>query len=376
MVIFIVKYYIKLIKTEVLRKMGQLTKKYIVYTVTGIIFALIIFYLTFTGNPKNMGVCVGCFIRDTSGAVNLHHAKAFQYIRPEIIGIILGSFAVTLVIREKFSVHLYPFTYFFGGVFTMIGVLIFLGCTVRVFVRLGGGDLNAVFGLLGMIAGIGAGTFFIKKGFSLPEKEKTFNSKNYIYVIPVISVILFLFLILKPGFISFSDSGIGSQHAPVIPALTGGLIIGIMTNYFDLGFNSGFRNLLTGKMENPQILFPVSIVIFLIILNFMSKNLNIGFIEQPAAHSFQVWNFLGLFIVGWIGSLLQGCPLQQLVKSAKGNLNSIFFVTGMFLGAGFLHRIKGVSTPKAVPFNGKISLIAGLIFILFISVYYSRKKKA
>nr|MBP7979289.1 hypothetical protein [Sebaldella sp.] len=59
---------------------------------------------------------------------------------------------------------------------------------------------------------------------------------------------------------------------------------------------------------------------------------------------------------------------------AKGNLNSIFFVTGMFLGAGFLHRIDGVSTPKAVPFNGKISLIAGLIFMLVISVYYSGRK--
>lgn len=359
---------------EVLRKMKQSAKKYVIYITTGIIFALIIFSLTFYGNPKNMGVCVGCFIRDTSGAVNLHNAKGFQYIRPEVIGIILGSFVVSLLVREKFSVHLYPFTYFFGGVFTMIGVLIFLGCTVRVFVRLGGGDLNAVFGLLGMIAGIGTGTFFIKKGFSLPEKEKTFDSKTYIYVIPVISVILFLLLILRPGFISFSDSGIGAQHAPVILALIGGVLIGVLANYFDLGFNSGFRNLLTGKKENPQILFPLSIVIFLILLNFLTKNLNLGFNNQPAAHSFQLWNFLGLFIVGWIGALLQGCPLQQLVKSSKGNLNSVFFVTGMFLGAGFLHRINGVSSPKTVPFNGKVSLIIGLIFILFISFYYSKKK--
>ena len=121
-------------------------------------------------------------------------------------------------------------------------------------------------------------------------------------------------------------------------------------------------------------MFPVSIIIFLILLNSVSKNLNIGFENQPAAHSFQLWNFLGLFIVGWIGSLLQGCPLQQLVKSAKGNLNSIFFVAGMFLGAGFLHRINGVSSPKMVPVNGKASLIAGIIFMLFISIYYTKKK--
>lgn len=354
--------------------MKQLTKKSITYTVTGIIFALIIFYLTYTGNPKNMGVCVGCFIRDTSGAINLHQAKAFQYIRPEIIGIILGSFAVSLLIREKFSVHLYPVTYFLGGVFTMTGVLIFLGCTVRVFVRLGGGDLNAVFGLLGMITGIGAGTFFIKKGFSLPEKEKVFESKNYTYIVPAVAVLLFSFLILRPGFISFSEKGIGSQHAPIILALIGGLIIGVLTNYFDLGFNSGFRNLLTGKTENPQILFPISIVIFLIIINYMSKNLNIGFADQPAAHSFQLWNFLGLFIVGWIGALLQGCPLQQLVKSAKGNLNSIFFVAGMFLGAGFLHRIEGVSSPKAVPLNGKIVLITGISYYLYLFITAERRQ--
>lgn len=359
---------------EVIRKMNQLVKKYMVYTITGIIFALIIFGLTLYGNPKNMGVCVGCFIRDTSGAFNLHNAKGFQYIRPEIVGIILGSFAVSLLIREKFSTYLYPFIYFFGGVFTMIGVLIFLGCTVRVFVRLGGGDLNAVVGLIGMITGIGVGTFFIKRGFSLPEKEKTFESKTYMYIIPVISILLFLFLILKPGFVSFSDSGIGSQHAPILFALIGGLIIGILTNYFDLGFNSGFRNLLSGKIQNPQILFPISIVVFLILLNFLAKSLNLGFENQPAAHSFQIWNFLGLFIVGWIGTLLQGCPLQQLVKSSKGNLNSVFFVAGMFLGAGFLHRINGVSSPKMVPFNGKVSLIVGLIFILFISLYYSKKK--
>ena len=67
----------------------------------------------------------------------------------------------------------------------------------------------------------------------------------------------------------------------------------------------------------------------------MSKNLNIGFANQLVVHLFQLWNF-------W--------------------------------GAGLLHRINGVSTPKAVPFNGKISLIAGLVFMLFISVYYSRKK--
>ena len=34
--------------------MKELTKKYVVYTAAGIVFALIIFGLTYYGNPKNM----------------------------------------------------------------------------------------------------------------------------------------------------------------------------------------------------------------------------------------------------------------------------------------------------------------------------------
>ena len=45
--------------------------------------------LTALGNPGNMGFCIACFLRDTSGALGLHSAGVVQYIRPEIIGIVL-----------------------------------------------------------------------------------------------------------------------------------------------------------------------------------------------------------------------------------------------------------------------------------------------
>jgi YedE family putative selenium metabolism protein len=43
------------------------------------------------GNPGNMGICVACFERDIAGAVGLQRAAVVQYIRPEIIGFVMGS---------------------------------------------------------------------------------------------------------------------------------------------------------------------------------------------------------------------------------------------------------------------------------------------
>ena len=70
-----------------------------------------------------------------------------------------------------------PFTRFILGVFVMIGTLVFLGCPLRMILRLAGGDLTAIFGLLGFTAGILVGVAFLNRGFtlqrtySLPKSE-------------------------------------------------------------------------------------------------------------------------------------------------------------------------------------------------------------
>ena len=46
--------------------------------------------LQWMGNPGNMGVCVACFNRDIAGGIGLHRAAVGQYLRPEIIGMVLG----------------------------------------------------------------------------------------------------------------------------------------------------------------------------------------------------------------------------------------------------------------------------------------------
>ena len=44
--------------------------------VAGCIIGMISSLLVFFGNPANMGFCIACFLRDTSGALGLHSASA------------------------------------------------------------------------------------------------------------------------------------------------------------------------------------------------------------------------------------------------------------------------------------------------------------
>ncbi|MGN1186849.1 MAG: YedE family putative selenium transporter, partial [Lachnospiraceae bacterium] len=125
-------------------------KEKIIIGIAGLLIGVIAVALVFFGNPANMGFCIACFIRDTAGGLGLHRAGAVQYIRPEIIGLVLGSFLMSLG-RKEFAVKggSSPVTRFVLGFFVMIGCLMFLGCPFRMILRLAGGDLNALVGLLG-----------------------------------------------------------------------------------------------------------------------------------------------------------------------------------------------------------------------------------
>ena len=64
---------------------------------TGVVIGIAALVLTALGNPANMGFCIACFERDIAGAVGLHSAAKVQYVRPEIIGLVLGSFLTAIL---------------------------------------------------------------------------------------------------------------------------------------------------------------------------------------------------------------------------------------------------------------------------------------
>ena len=135
---------------------------------SGVLLGAIAAVLAYMGNPKNMAMCIACFIRDTAGAMKLHQAAVVQYVRPEIIGIICGAFLIAVVTKEyRSTAGSSPMVRFVLGMIMMIGSLAFLGCPLRMVLRSGcPGDLNAYVALIGFVAGVFTGTLALKRGFS------------------------------------------------------------------------------------------------------------------------------------------------------------------------------------------------------------------
>ena len=210
----------------------------------GIIIGIIGTALVLAGNPKNMGFCIACFIRDTAGGLGLHRAEAVQYIRPEIIGIVLGSFGIALANRE-FSPKggSAPMTRFILGFFVMVGCLMFLGCPFRMILRLAGGDLNAVFGFIGFAAGILCGVWFLGRGYSLKRSYRLPMSEGL--VLPVIQLVFLLLLTAAPGLLQFSPEGAGpgAMHAAVVLSLAAGAVVGVLAQRTRLCMVGGIRDL-------------------------------------------------------------------------------------------------------------------------------------
>ena len=119
-------------------------KEHWLILLTGVVVGIATLVLTAAGNPKNMGFCIACFERDIAGALKLHSAAKVQYIRPEIIGIVLGALFTAVAAKEfRGRAGSSPASRFIVGIFVMIGALVFLGCPLRMVIRLGGGDLRA-----------------------------------------------------------------------------------------------------------------------------------------------------------------------------------------------------------------------------------------
>ena len=72
-----------------------------IVVIAGAVVGLAAVVLTHLGNPANMGFCIACFLRDITGAVGMHSAAKVQYVRPEIIGLVLGAFIMSVVMVQK-----------------------------------------------------------------------------------------------------------------------------------------------------------------------------------------------------------------------------------------------------------------------------------
>ena len=334
--------------------------------IAGLVIGVIAAALAFAGNPKNMGFCIACFLRDTAGGLGLHKAPPVQYIRPEIIGIVIGAFGAAFAKKEFSSKGgSAPMTRFVLGFFAMVGCLMFLGCPFRMILRLAGGDLNAVFGLVGFVIGICCGIFFLKNGYSLKRTYALTQGEGY--WLPIMEVAIFILLLAKPAFIVFSEEGPGSMHAAIGLALAAGLVVGVLAQRTRLCMVGGVRDLVLFK-ETRLLWGFIAILVAALVTNLVLGGFKLGMAEQPIAHTDGLWNCLGMLLVGFACVLLGGCPLRQLVMSGEGNADSAITVLGLMVGAAFCHNFGLASSGDGPTPAGKIAVIIGIVVVALIGV--------
>jgi YedE family putative selenium metabolism protein len=99
---------------------------------------------------------------------------------------------------------------------------VFIGCPIKMVFRLAAGDLTALIGVGGLVAGVYVGMKFLERGFTIgrPAPSPAANA----LLIPVLMALLLTAILLKPDFIAISTKGTGAQYAPLFLSLFAGLV--------------------------------------------------------------------------------------------------------------------------------------------------------
>ncbi|NLY73263.1 MAG: YedE-related selenium metabolism membrane protein [Tissierellia bacterium] len=349
----------------------------------GLLAGLIAVILAAMGNPPNMAICIACFIRDIAGSMKFHSAGVVQYFRPEILGLVLGGFFMALAKKEfRPSGGSSPGTRFFLGVAMMIGALVFLGCPTRMILRMAAGDLSAYIGLIGFVLGVFTGAQFLKKGFSLGRSYPIKKESGPVF--PVVFALIFIMTLVTPAAFAWSEAGPGSLHAPVFVSLAAGLAFGAIAYQSRMCFAGGFRDIIL--MKNFD-LATILLGIFIVMTGYNIATNNFAFVAfGPVAHAQNLWNILGLYVVGFAAVLLGGCPARQLVLAGQGSADSVVTVLGMFVGAAAAHNFglaasgaaKATAEAEAVIGGpgpaGKIAVLVAIVYLFIVAITNIRKK--
>ncbi len=322
----------------------------------GAIIGVLAPLLVKAGNPGNMGFCAVCFTRDTAGALGLHRAAPAQYIRPEILGVLLGVWLPALLFRPRTGSA--PLARFFLGFSAALGALVFLGCPWRMWLRIAGGDGNALVGLAGLAAGIGLGVAFLRMGYSLGRNRPSPRALGWI--MPLAAAALLVLLLARPA--ALSSSG---RHAAWPISLGAGVLIGALAQRSRFCTVGAFRDFL--MMRDAHLLNGVlALAAAAFAANLALGQFHPGFKDQPIAHADGVWNFAGMALSGLAFTLAGGCPGRQLVLSGEGDGDAAVFTLGVAAGAAFAHNFStvgaGPATGAAVAGGLAFCILAGLTF--------------
>ncbi|MBI4826981.1 MAG: YedE-related selenium metabolism membrane protein [Nitrospirae bacterium] len=349
---------------------------------TGILLGAGAVLLSYFGNPANTGICVSCFMRNIAGAVGMHNDIRMQYIRPEIIAFVLGSFFASLAAREfKATSGSSPLLRFFVGVFLIFGCSVFIGCPIKLILRISAGDFTAIIGAIGLAAGVWTGLQFLEGGFRLGRPSETQRANGFI--IPGLMLALFILFIVQAPFINFSTKGSAAQHAPVWVSLFFGLLIGAFAQISGFCITGGLARLFLwgpkevyGCPKSTGLLMAIG-AFFLTALsaNLLTGQFSPDLTTQAVVSDTYLWDALGMGLVGFGSVLIKGCPFRQLILSGQGDTDAGVTVMGMLVGGALVQNWGIAAASTEVPLWGKIAVLAGFVFLLIIGLLYRERDK-
>ncbi|MGA1870005.1 MAG: YedE family putative selenium transporter [bacterium] len=340
--------------------------------VTGTLLGVVGVILVCLGNPINSGFCVSCFMEHIAGALHLHSIERMSYLRPEILGFILGSFLcayLTGTFKPKSGISL-PLVRLLMGIYIMIGAGLFIGCPIKAAFRLGAGDLTAIAGILGFIAGVWVGLGFIKNRFTLERKREAHPIDAFL--LPLLIIFLILAYGIKAHFLITGTYGPAAMHAPFLIALIVSVGIGFSAQRSTFCMMAGVRNFLMSK-DTLLLSGILSLLVSSLVMCLALGYFKLGMFGQPGSHLAHGWSFGGMFLVGALSTFANGCPFRQLIMAGEGNIDAGITVIGMLIGAGIVHNWLLRSTLAGPTFQGEIALLTGIIFILILGITFRER---
>ncbi|GAB4166866.1 MAG: YedE family putative selenium transporter [Geothermobacteraceae bacterium] len=341
--------------------MPSFDRQFVTILLASALLGLLGVFLALWGNPDNSGICVSCFLENSAGALGLHHNERMQYLRPELLGFVLGALASAMLGREfRSRGGSAPMLRLLSGIFLMVGCAAFIGCPIKLFLRLTAGDLTTLAGLAGLLAGVWIGLKGLAAGVSFERPGRAGGSAGF--WLPILALAGVSVYWLRPEFIQFSVRGSGAQHAPVLAALGSGLLLGGLAQRSRFCVTGSVRDTLLLGRRNPLLWGLGVFVVVALLVNLASGHFRPGLYGQPGAHLEHLWSFLGMLLVGWLSVLIGGCPFRQLIKAGEGDADAGLVVIGMLLGAGLVQAWGLAATAAGVPVYGKVAVLAGLAF--------------
>jgi YedE family putative selenium metabolism protein len=350
------------------------------FVATGVVMGFAGVMLTYLGNPPNTGFCISCFMENIAGSVGLHGNIRMQYLRPEIMGFVLGSFFMALYTKEyRATGGSSPLLRYFVGILLITGCAVFIGCPIKMVFRLAAGDFTALLGVAGLTAGVYIGMQFLEQGFSLGRPNPLPPANGLL--MPILMSLLLLALLIRPNFISISTKGAGALYAPGALSLLAGLVIGGLAQRTGFCITGGISRLfLWGPKEftvcpktTGLAVGMVSLFSLAVVTSLLTGQFSPGWHGQPSSNESHVWNFLGMTLVGFGSVLVRGCPFRQLIASGQGDTDAGVTVLGMLTGAALVQNWGLAGSPEGTPDTGKVAVLLGLCFLFIVGMLYRKR---